>query len=217
MSYQAYLDNIKKKTGKSPDDFRALAEKLGLLRADRKAGEVLAWLRKEFGLGHGHAMAIYGTLKSGDGPRHTVAERVAEHFSGRRAIWQRPYRQLMINIEKFGPDVSVKPTGSYISILRNAKKFAIVQIHPDYIDVGIKAKVLRTNARLTAAGKWNTMVTHRVRIDDPKQIDHKLIGWLQAAYEGALPSQSASSRRARLTSANNARMQTSPTTGHRSR
>jgi len=29
MSFQAYLDTIKKKTGKGPDDFKKLAEKKG--------------------------------------------------------------------------------------------------------------------------------------------------------------------------------------------
>lgn len=29
MSFQAYIDNIKAKTGKSPDDFKKLAEKKG--------------------------------------------------------------------------------------------------------------------------------------------------------------------------------------------
>jgi hypothetical protein len=32
ISFQAYIDNIKAKTGKTPDDFKALAEKKGLLR-----------------------------------------------------------------------------------------------------------------------------------------------------------------------------------------
>lgn len=32
MSFQAYLDNIKIKTGKSADDFKELAEKKGLLQ-----------------------------------------------------------------------------------------------------------------------------------------------------------------------------------------
>ncbi len=30
MSFQAYLDNIKAKTGKTPEDFKKLAEKKGL-------------------------------------------------------------------------------------------------------------------------------------------------------------------------------------------
>ncbi len=57
MSFQAYLDTIKKKTGKSPEQFRKLADKKGLLLPNAKAGDVLSWLKADFGLGHGHAMA----------------------------------------------------------------------------------------------------------------------------------------------------------------
>jgi hypothetical protein len=63
MSFQAYLDNIKAKTGKSPKDFKILAAKKGLLSPDTKAMQVVKWLKEEFQLGHGHAMAIYATLK----------------------------------------------------------------------------------------------------------------------------------------------------------
>ena len=37
MSFQAYINNIKVKTGKTPDDFRDLAEKKGLLKPGVKA------------------------------------------------------------------------------------------------------------------------------------------------------------------------------------
>jgi hypothetical protein len=63
MSFQAYIDNIKAKTGKTPEDFRKIAEKKGLLKPGVKAGEIVAWLKKDFELGHGHAMAIYATFK----------------------------------------------------------------------------------------------------------------------------------------------------------
>ncbi|MFA6440212.1 MAG: DUF4287 domain-containing protein [Bacteriovoracaceae bacterium] len=63
MSLQAYIDNIKTKTGKSPDDFKKIAAKNGLLKAGTKAGQIVAWLKKDFGLGHGHAMAIFALLK----------------------------------------------------------------------------------------------------------------------------------------------------------
>ncbi len=74
MSFQAYLDNITTKTGKTPDDFRKLAEKKGLLKESTKAMQIVSWLKKDFGLGHGHAMAIYAvltdfkTIKSGPPP-----------------------------------------------------------------------------------------------------------------------------------------------------
>jgi hypothetical protein len=54
MTYKAYIDNIKAKTGKSPEDFRKLARKKGLV----KYGELLKWLKSDCGLGHGHANAM---------------------------------------------------------------------------------------------------------------------------------------------------------------
>ena len=63
MTFQAYIDNIKEKTGMSPADFKVAAEEKGLLRPDVKAGEIVAWLNEDYGLGRGHAMAIYALLK----------------------------------------------------------------------------------------------------------------------------------------------------------
>lgn len=68
MSFQAYLDNIQTKTGKTPDDFRAMAAEKGFSGPDGitpgvKATQITDWLKAEFGLGHGHAMAIVALLK----------------------------------------------------------------------------------------------------------------------------------------------------------
>ena len=68
MSFQAYLDNIQKKTGKSPDDFKKLAAEKGFLEGGKlkstvKAGQIVQWLKEDFALGHGHSMAIYALFK----------------------------------------------------------------------------------------------------------------------------------------------------------
>jgi hypothetical protein len=63
MTFQAYLDTIEAKTGKRPRDFLALARKRGLVRPDLKAGELVAWLKDDFGLGRGHAMALWTVFK----------------------------------------------------------------------------------------------------------------------------------------------------------
>ena len=68
MSFQAYIENIKAKTGKSPDDFKKLAEAKGFLKNGQllktvKATEITNWLKEEFELGHGHAMAIFASFK----------------------------------------------------------------------------------------------------------------------------------------------------------
>jgi Domain of unknown function (DUF4287) len=68
MSFQAYINNIQAKTGKTPNDFKVLAENKGFLQNGEiiktvKATEITNWLKEEFDLGHGHAMAIYATFK----------------------------------------------------------------------------------------------------------------------------------------------------------
>lgn len=64
MSFQAYLDTIEKKTGKTPNELLALAKEKGLT-ADTKAGEVIDWLKEDYDLGRGHAMAFFYVLKNG--------------------------------------------------------------------------------------------------------------------------------------------------------
>lgn len=65
MSFQAYLDNIEAKTGKTPNDFIALAKEKGYDDPATKAGTIVAWLKQDFALGHGHAMALVHVIKQG--------------------------------------------------------------------------------------------------------------------------------------------------------
>jgi Domain of unknown function (DUF4287) len=66
MSFQAYLDNIEDKTGKTPRELVALAAERGF-GPDTKAGEIVQWLKEEFELGRGHAMALVHVIKNGPG------------------------------------------------------------------------------------------------------------------------------------------------------
>ncbi len=64
MSFQAYLDNIEIKTGKTPQEFIDLAKEKGFT-SETKAGEIIAWLKEDFALGHGHAMSLVHVIKKG--------------------------------------------------------------------------------------------------------------------------------------------------------
>lgn len=63
MSFQAYIDNIHAKTGKTPEDFLEAAKAKGMVGKDVKVMEIVDWLKKDYGLGHGHAMAIVLTFR----------------------------------------------------------------------------------------------------------------------------------------------------------
>ena len=67
MSFQGYLRTIEAKTGKTPADLRALAEARGFTTGGAvvpgvTATQVVQWLNDDFGLGRGHAMAIWALL-----------------------------------------------------------------------------------------------------------------------------------------------------------
>jgi Domain of unknown function (DUF4287) len=72
MSFQAYIDNIQAKTGLLPADFKKLAEQKGfvvdgVIPKNIKAADITNWLKEEFQIGHGHAMAIFATFKGKSG------------------------------------------------------------------------------------------------------------------------------------------------------
>ena len=65
MSFQAYLDNIETKTGKTSAELVALAGEKGYDAPGTKAGTIVTWLKDDFGLGRGHAMALVHVIRNG--------------------------------------------------------------------------------------------------------------------------------------------------------
>ena len=123
MSFQAYLDNVNAKTGKTPEDFAKLAARLGLA----KHGEIVKWLKSEHSLGHGHATAIAGVIVRLGAPKLRREERVTALFRGNKHHWRAACDSWVSKIRKSAPDVEVKIGATYLSLLRAGKKFAILQ------------------------------------------------------------------------------------------
>lgn len=63
MTFEAYMNNIRAKTGKGPKDFFDQAVQKGILRPDTKTMEFVTWLKGSSGLGHGHAMAVWEAFR----------------------------------------------------------------------------------------------------------------------------------------------------------
>lgn len=63
MTFEAYITNIRAKTGKSPGDFFEEAVRSGILTPDTKTMEFVGWLKSHSGLGHGHAMAVWEAFR----------------------------------------------------------------------------------------------------------------------------------------------------------
>jgi hypothetical protein len=70
--------------------------------------------------------------------------------------------------------------------LRRQKQFAIIQPSTaTRVDPGINLKQLEPNGRLEAAGSFNAMVSHRVRLCRPGDVDAEVLAWLKKAYDAS--------------------------------
>ena len=179
----AMAANLEEITGKSLGTWHTLVKKSGKTRH----GEVVTWLKSEHGVTHGYANMIAHTAFKSDSLSQTIAgaDLVGAMFAGDKAGLRPIFDRIMKEVRMFGTDVEESPKKGYLS-LRRSTQFAT--LHPatkTRFDVGLKLKGVEPKGRLEPAGSWNAMVTHRVRLEAPDQVDTELLGWLHRAYEGA--------------------------------
>ena len=179
MTFQAYLDTIQAKTGKTPDEIRAVAGAKGLTTH----GDLVAWAKEDLGLGHGHATAVAMlVLKGGHdfdgGPVDTL-------LTDSKARWRPLVDAIVIGVGGFGPDVRIAANATYVNLFRGRRRIGLLQPSAGRLDVGIKLPGADTTDRVEAAGAWNDMVTHRIRLAGPDATERDAVEWLRRAYEAA--------------------------------
>lgn len=176
------LRNLPDKTGKTLKAWLALLKKSGL----DKHGAVMKFLKTEHGLTHGYANLIaHKHLKADAGSAESGDSLVdAQYGSGKEHL--RPiYDKLAKAIQGFGADVELAPKRAYVSA-RRKKQFAILQPSTKTrFDVGLNLKGTPAAGRLEASGSFNSMCSHRVRLESPKDVDAELIKMIRDAYDAA--------------------------------
>src|SRR5260370_42674911 len=102
-----------------------------------------------------------------------------------KAAMRTIYEAIVGAVRSFGPDAQFVAKKAYVS-LRRSKQFGLIQPSTaTRIDVGLVLKGVAPAGRLEASGSFNAMVTHRVRLPGPGEVDAELVAWLRQAYEGA--------------------------------
>lgn len=177
------IEGMKTATGKTLPQWLTIASKSG----KAKHGELVSWLKSEHEITHGYANLIaHSVLKTDAGSKIAAGDDlVAEMFAGDKAVLRPIFDALMKHIEKFGNDIEQSPKKGYLS-LRRKTQFAT--LHPSTktrFDVGLKLKGVTPAGRLEAAGSWNAMVSHRVRVENAAEVDAELVKWLKQAYDAA--------------------------------
>lgn len=173
--------NLKEKTGKSLDEWTRIARKSG----GAKHGEIVKALKEKHGLTHGYAnLVAHSALKSDAASLSETTDLVAAQYAGEKA-GLKPIYDAIIKTAKACGAVEFAPKKAYVS-LRRSKQFAIVQPSTrSRLDLGLNLNGTPAAGRLEASGSFNAMVTHRVRLEKPTDVDKDVKAWIKAAFDQA--------------------------------
>jgi len=175
------LKNIETTTGKSIEVWTQIIKNAGV----EKHGELVNMLKTKYGLGHGNANTLVHTAKQShaDVPGNET-NWLEEQYKGKENL--RPLYEIIVDkLQSFGNDVECSPKKAYMS-LRRKKQFAIIQpTTKTRMDIGLNIKGLAPGGILEAAGSWNSMCTHRIKLEENSAIDDSIVGWMKQAYDQA--------------------------------
>ncbi|HRE41360.1 MAG TPA: DUF5655 domain-containing protein [Ignavibacteria bacterium] len=178
---QTMIENLKKNTGKTLEDWITLVKKSG----KEKHSEIVKYLKEEHKFTHGFANLVALKTRGTDAVSVSETEDLVEkQYKGKENL--KPiYEKLVKEIMKLGKDIEISPKNAYVSI-RRKKQFALIQpTTKTRADLGINLKGKAPEGKLEASGSFNAMVSHRVKLEKAEDIDSKVIEWMKAAYDMA--------------------------------
>ncbi len=177
---ETMIANLEKNTGKS------LAEWIKLVKASgkEKHGEMIKFLKTEHDFTHGFANLVVHKARQSDAGSAEESDLVDGQYKGKEQF--RPiYDDLIKKIKAFGGDVEIAPKKAYVS-LRRKKQFGLIQPSTkSRLDIGINLKDAKPTGKLEASGSFNSMVSHRVRVESASDVDKNVVQWLKKAYDDA--------------------------------
>lgn len=174
---QTMIDNMPEKTGKSLNEWKTLLKAKSFF----KHSEAMNFLKKEHNVTHGFANTIVALSKE---ENKTPTDLVESQYKGKENLLP-IYESLLTVVKNFGPDVTITPKKTSVSIIRK-KQFALIKpATKTRIDLGLKIKDKPTTDRLENSGPFGTMCSHRVKLTNVQEINSELKEWLKEAYKNA--------------------------------
>lgn len=178
---QTMIGNMPEKTGKSLEEWHSLLKSTGL----QKHGELMKVLKGEHGVSHGFANTIAQLyLKPELLAPKTASEDTLDNelLAGKEDIAP-IFKKAKAMFEAINGEVEFAYKKTYISLRTPKKQFALLQPSTkSRLDIGLNLKGVEADGNVEAAGSWNTMVTHRVKISTLDDLN-RLQEWLQKAYD----------------------------------
>lgn len=176
---QTMINNLPEKTGKSLEEWLMHLKTAGL----EKHGEIVKYLKSEHNVTHGFANLITHYFLN-----PSIEEKKEDNdldvglLLGKEPIAEVFFKAKSI-FEGLKGEVEFAYKKAYISLRTPKKQFAILQPSTkDRVDIGLNLKGVEPEGIVQAAGSWNAMVTHRIKVATVAELDG-LEPWVQKAYD----------------------------------
>jgi hypothetical protein len=116
------------------------------------------------------------------GPMTTNGFRVQDHFKDRAPVVRKTYDAILKAARKLGP-AKEDPKKTSIHLARNTA-FAGIATRKNALILTLKSATDIKNPRImkreqASANRWHV----EIKLEDPKQVDRELVGWLKKSYE----------------------------------
>jgi hypothetical protein len=178
----AQIRNIEARTGVALEEMLVAIRGAGLA----KHGEMLAWSKAQWALGHGDANLLARLARSGEpAPDHAPGpdDPLDEIYAGPKAALRPLHERLMAEIVPFGA-FELAPKKGYVS-LRRSRQFAMLgPKNSRQVQLGINLKEDVAHPLVTAE-KPGGMCQWSALLERADQVDAELILVLRRAFDAA--------------------------------
>jgi hypothetical protein len=177
----AIARNMKEKTGRSLEEWAELTRAEG----PKTWKERVDWLKTYYRLGHIQAQFVAWEVdKPKDYVPPTPGELLAAQYAGSKAGLRPIYDRLVEAVRSLGDDTRLDPRNTMVSLIRK-RQFGLIQPSTrTRVDLGLRLPGIDPTERLQPAGNLGSdLITHRVALTSPEDVDEELLGWLRAAYD----------------------------------
>lgn len=172
------ISNIEKNTGKKLNEWITMIRQSGL----EKHGALVSYLKVNHGFTHGNAnLVVHYAMQSHAGAAENSDDLISAQYLGKENLLPL-FEEIVSAVRQFGDGLEMAPKKAYVS-LRRRKQFALIQPSTkERLDIGLSIKGEAADKYAQAAGSWNGMCTHRIKLESGQIITPELIGWLRKAW-----------------------------------
>lgn len=183
---RAVIANLPAKTGRGFDEWVALTREQAIDQLGMsKNGEVVDWLKREYGLGHSTAFILAAeALKPADYVAPTDEQLIEAQYAGAKAALRPIFERVLAYVMTLGDDVRIETRQSYVAFAR-AKQFALIQPSTKTrVDLGLVLSDVAPSGRLAASTNFGSgSINRRVALATPADVDAEIENWLRHAHD----------------------------------